>query len=111
MSELDGRLAYLIPNPNRDLNGEERKRSYFIQRQMKKEERSRSLTPSPRSTAPKSTTSEVWVGWGSNCCLCGRGKFTHLLEHFYFGAETLYGLVILAFEVICEMCACIGCGV
>lgn len=38
-------------------------------------------------------------------------KLTHLLEHFYFGAEALDGLVILSFEVVCETCACIGCGV
>lgn len=49
LTELDGRLAYLIPNPNRDL-----------------------------------------------------------LEHFYFGAEALNGLIVLAFEVICKMCACVG---
>jgi hypothetical protein len=37
---------------------------------------------------------------------------THLLEHFYFGAEALDGLVVLAFEVICETCGWIGsCGV
>jgi hypothetical protein len=41
------------------------------------------------------------------------GEFTdtHLLEQFYFGAESLYGLVILAFKIIRETCACKGCGV
>jgi len=34
-----------------------------------------------------------------------------LLEHFYFGAKSLNGLVILAFDVVCEACACKGCGV
>lgn len=52
LTELDSRLAYFIPNPNRNL-----------------------------------------------------------LEHFYFGAEALDGLVVLAFEVICETCVRIGrCG-
>jgi len=43
LTELDGRVAHLIPNPNRDL-----------------------------------------------------------LEHFYFGAKSLNGLVVLAFDVVCE---------
>jgi len=52
LTELDGRLAHLIPNPNRDL-----------------------------------------------------------LEHFHFGAESLNGLIVLTFKVVCEACACKGCGI
>ena len=105
LTELDGRLAHLIPNPNRDLGGEGKRKliSYT------------SLPPKPAHNKPRSgrskkssTASEVWVQCN---CLRGGWVFTHLLEHFYFGAETLNGLVVLTFEVVCEACACKGCGV
>lgn len=37
--------------------------------------------------------------------------FTHIFEHFHFGAESLDSLVILTFEVVREACARKGCGV
>ena len=35
----------------------------------------------------------------------GGGQSTHLFEQFYFGAQSLDGLVVLAFEIIREACA------
>ena len=64
----------------------------------------------PKSTQHAARSKEPGLqryGW---MWYCSR-LTTHLLEHFYFGAEALDGLVVLAFEVICETCACIGRGV
>ena len=35
----------------------------------------------------------------------GGDQSTHLFEQFYFGAQSLDGLVVLAFEIIREACA------
>jgi len=35
----------------------------------------------------------------------GEVGLTHLFEQFYFGAQSLNGLVVLAFEIIREACA------
>ena len=48
-------------------------------------------------------------GWGVGEKEVGRGGgSTHLFEQFYFGAQSLDGLVVLAFEIIREACAWTG---
>ena len=65
-------------------------------------------TPHPRN-AEHEVHARVYV-----CCAEGGvgekevgrgGGSTHLFEQFYFGAQSLDGLVVLAFEIIREACA------